>query len=153
MPREGRNLSARNWVGFGRPRPWRDGGQIRPNSERVPRPWRDGFAYANPSRQGRGTRPPLCERTYGFRLPHGLIRRNPTQFRTRPSPRRGGGQTRPARGGGRVPPPVGGGANPSRQGRGTRPARGGGRVPPGAGDASSVGFLRPSRGKNPSAYP
>ena len=26
LPREGRKLRARNWVGFGLPRPWRDGG-------------------------------------------------------------------------------------------------------------------------------
>ena len=52
-PREGRQ-PVRDADGFGLPRPWRDGGQIRPNSERVPRPWRDGLAsLTGQTRQGR----------------------------------------------------------------------------------------------------
>ena len=46
------------------------------------------------------TRPPLCERTYGFRLPHGLIRRNPTQLRLPP---KGGANLPPRRGGATIP--------------------------------------------------
>ena len=50
------------------------------------------------------TRPPLCERTYGFRLPHGLIRRNPTQLRLPPK----GERTYPPKGGAIRSPPLGG---------------------------------------------
>ena len=75
LPREGRKLRARNWVGFG-PRPARGGGGL-------PRPWRDGSAGVphglapltgpiTTPREGRQFR--LYSRTYP---PEGGERRSP----------------------------------------------------------------------------
>ena len=86
--RGGGNLCARNWVGFGLPRPWRDGGQIRRRPSRVGAPHGANYdAYATltgptlranlPPRRGGATIPYIYKgivRSYAFFLYIGKTR-------------------------------------------------------------------------------